>query len=98
MDDVLNCPLRLLHYPALVEKLKKRLMQPIGLKFFSQTCKEKGAAINPFTNEVVQGVISMGCEPSHLEIGESAMANMLTGGKRAGNISLLFVVIWKVSK
>jgi hypothetical protein len=66
VEDILNCPLRVLNHKPVLEALKGRIMQSVGLKYFSEASKARKDLVNPLTNEPIDGVISLGNHPKHV--------------------------------
>eukprot|EP00002_Diphylleia_rotans_P040662 TRINITY_DN96_c0_g1_i8.p1 TRINITY_DN96_c0_g1~~TRINITY_DN96_c0_g1_i8.p1 ORF type:complete len:922 (+),score=191.53 TRINITY_DN96_c0_g1_i8:117-2768(+) len=93
VDDIANCPLRLLNYAPVVEKLKARIAQFVGLELL------KGdVTYNPFTREAIAGTISLGCDPQHVKVTNASLAKMFSGGKLLGNLDLYLAAVWYLVK
>lgn len=88
VDDIAACPLRILNYPEVKAKLKSRISHFIGTKLNGKLF------INPFTRNKVLGAIPLGCHESHVEVGDNTIAQLVSGGKYLGNLSLYYAVVW----
>jgi hypothetical protein len=88
VDDIANCPLRILNYPEIKVKFKASLSTFTGAKITGKLLK------NPFTQNRLIGAIPLGTHPSHVEVGNYTLAKLITGGKILGNLNLFFAVIW----
>ena len=92
VDDITSCPLRLLNYPEVKAKLKSRLSNFIGVKFADKFMK------NPFTQKRLLGAIPLGCDKSHITVGNHTIAKLISDGKVLGNLNLFYAVIWHIIK
>ncbi len=92
VDDIANCPLRILNYPEIKEKFKSRLSNYVGVKFGDKFLK------NPFTQNKLIGAIPLGCHKSHVTVGNYTLAKMISGGKILGNLNLYYAVVWYLIK
>lgn len=88
VDDINACPLRILNYPHLKAKFKARLSNFIGVKYSDQLRR------NPFTRGKLLGAIPLGSHRSHVVVGNSSIAKMVSGGKVMGNFDLYYAVVW----
>jgi hypothetical protein len=88
VDDIINCPLRILNYPELVEKLAKLISHWTGIKI------NEHLTSNPFTRQQLLGTIPLGNCRQHVDCGNYTIARLFTGGKILGNIHLYWAVIW----
>jgi hypothetical protein len=92
VDDIANCPLRLLNYPELVTKLKKSISQWTGTKI------NQYLEFNPFTKQKLLGTIPLGGCGQHVKCGDYTMSWLFSAGKILGNINLYYGVIWHLIK
>jgi hypothetical protein len=95
-NNLYDCPLNLLNYPALVTALKERLDHPISLRALKHS-HDIGYPIDtsPMTRRsVATGAICLGAAESHSRATEWTLAHLFTGGKRVGNPDLWFAVLW----
>lgn len=92
VDDITTCPLRILNYPAIKNKLKSRLSNYMGVKYADKFFK------NPFTQKKLLGAIPLGCHKSHIEVGNHTIAKLISDGKLLGNLHLFYAVIWHIIK
>lgn len=88
VDDIAVCPLRILNYPEVRAKFKSRLSNYTGTKLNGKIYK------NPFTQKKLLGAIPLGKHANHVEVGNSTIAQMVSGGKYLGNLNLYYAVIW----
>lgn len=93
VDDIAVCPLRILNYPVLKNKLKSRLSNYVGVmgikvKLNRQLLK------NPFTQNRLLGSIPLGTHKSHVQVGNCTLAKLMTGGKLVGNMNMYYAAIW----
>ncbi len=92
VDDIANCPLRILNYPEVVEKVKRSISQWTGIKANDMM------DFNPFTKEKLVGTIPLGSHPQHVDCGNYTIAKMFSAGKIMGNLNLYWAVIWHLVK
>ena len=95
-NNLYDCPLNLLNYPALVTALKERLDHPISLRALKHS-HDIGYPIDtsPMTRRsVAAGAICLGAAETHSRATEWTLAHLFTGGKRVGNPDLWFAVLW----
>lgn len=88
VDDIAVCPLRILNYAEVRAKFKSRLSNYTGTKLNGKLFK------NPFTQNKLLGAIPLGRHENHVEVGDSTIAQMVSGGKYLGNLNLYYAVIW----
>jgi hypothetical protein len=88
VDDINACPLRILNYPHLKAKFKARLSNFTGVKYCDKLKR------NPFTRGRLLGAIPLGSHRSHMVVGNSTLAKMVSGGKVMGNLNLYYAVVW----
>lgn len=93
VDDIVACPLRLLNYPNLKNKLKSRLSNYVGVMGIKAKFN-KNLLKNPFTQNRLLGAIPLGTHKSHVTVGNHTIAKLITGGKILGNLNLYYAVIW----
>ena len=92
VGDILTCPLRILNYPEIKQKIKARLSNYVGVKFGDKFLK------NPFTQNQLLGAIPLGTHPSHMDVGNYTIAKMMNGGKIISNLNLFYAVVWYLIK
>lgn len=92
VEDITNCPLRILNYREIKEKFKSRIGQYIGVKY------TKYLESNPFTREELLGTIPLGTCKEHVDVGNYTIAKLMTGGKLLGNLNMYYAVIWYLIK
>ena len=88
VDDIAACPLRILNYPDIKEKFKKRLSTFTGVKYADKMLK------NPFTQNRLLGAIPLGTHHSHVKVGDYTLAKLISGGKILGNLNMYYAVVW----
>lgn len=93
VDDIAVCPLRILNYPKLKEKLKSRISNYVGVMGIKAKFN-KNLLKNPFTQNRLIGSIPLGTHKSHIQVGNYTIAQLMTGGKLVGNMNLYYAVIW----
>lgn len=93
VDDIAVCPLRILNYPKLKEKLKSRISNYVGVMGIKAKFN-KNLLKNPFTQNRLLGSIPLGTHKSHVQVGNYTIAQLMTGGKLVGNMNLYYAVIW----
>ncbi|AYV80167.1 MAG: hypothetical protein Gaeavirus13_9 [Gaeavirus sp.] len=87
VDDITNCPLRILNYPIVITKLKKSISNYIGTRMGN-------LSTNPFTNQRILGTIPLGKCQQHVDCGNYTISRLFSSGKILGNIQLYYVVLW----
>ena len=92
VEDIASCPLRILNYQEVVEKLKKSIGQYIG------TVVGDKITVNPFTNLPILGTIPLGKCKQHMQCGDYTIARLFSSGKLMGNLNLYYSVIWYLIK
>lgn len=92
VEDIADCPLRIVNHLDVVEKLKPMIKQYIGTKV------NKHIVRNPFTKEQLIGTIPLGNCQQHVKCGNHTLAKMFAKGKLLGNMNLYFAVIWYLIK
>jgi len=93
VEFILECPLRLLKVPALVDKCKKVINQMIGLQHYGEYDGK-----NPYTRNRLLGVIPLGTTQNHIEVGNYTMSCLFTDKKQLGNSNLWFCVVYMIAK
>jgi hypothetical protein len=93
VDDIVACPLRLLNYPNLKNKLKSRLSNFVGVMGIKAKFNKK-LLKNPFTQNRLLGGIPLGTHKSHVTVGNHTISKLMAGGKVLGNLNLYYAVIW----
>lgn len=53
---------------------------------------------NPFTQRKLLGAIPLGCDKSHVDVGNYTIAKMFSQGKILGNLNLFYAAIWFIIK
>lgn len=95
IDDLLDCPLNLVKYPELIEKLVSRLDHPISLAAYSAASADWTQS--PMTREhLLDGAICFGAAKDHCMATQYTLAKLFTGGKLAGNPDFWYACIWWV--
>ena len=92
VDDINACPLRILNYPLLKNKLKTRLSNFTGTKYSDKLRK------NPFTQNRLLGAIPLGTHKSHITVGNHTIAKLISNEKVMGNLNMWLAVIWILVK
>lgn len=92
VDDIANCPLRILNYPEVVAKLSKSISHWTGTKI------NEYLEVNPFTKQKLIGTIPLGGCSQHVKCGDYTMSRLFSSGKILGNINLYYGVIWHLIK
>lgn len=92
VEDIADCPLRIINHLDIVEKLKPMIKQYIGTKVNDYVMR------NPFTKEQLIGTIPLGNCQQHIKCGNHTIAKMFAKGKLLGNMNLYFAVIWYLIK
>ncbi len=92
VDDIANCPLRILNYPEVVEKLKKSISHWVGIK------ADDMITLNPFTKEKLIGTIPLGAHSQHVDCGNYTISKLFSAGKIMGNLNMYMAVIWHLIK
>ena len=101
VDFIVDCPLRLLLFPELVEKTKTLISHAIGIKTFVNLNKNNSDCINfknPYTRNNVSGLIALGQHESHFKATNFALYQMFTSGKQIGNADMWLAAIYLVVK
>jgi len=94
VDAIINMPLTLLNYPAIVAKLTARIGQVIGID-----CGIGIGDKNPFTREEIAFTIPLGKSKQCGRVAVSAMSELFFGdNKLPGNRDMYFAVIWCLIK
>lgn len=93
VDDIAACPLRILNYPEIRQKLKSRLSNYVGVMGIKAHF-DKDLLKNPFTQNRLLGSIPLGTHKSHVDVGNYTIARLISGGKILGNLNLYYAVIW----
>ena len=91
-DDIISCPLRILNYPEVVEKLKKSISRWVG------TQTDGKLMSNPYTRQNLLGTIPLGSCQQHIDCGNYTISRLFTSGKLLGNLDLYWAVIWYLIK
>jgi len=94
VDDITSCPLRILNYPLVVDKLRKAIGQYNGIS----TSQHNNVKLNPFTRQTLIGTIPLGNCQQHIECGNYTLAKLFSAGKILGNIHMYMAVIWYLVK
>jgi hypothetical protein len=92
VDDIANCPLRILNYPEVVSKLARSISQWTGTKI------NQYLEFNPFTKQQLIGTIPLGNCSQHVKCGNYTISRLFSSGKLLGNINLYYAVIWYLIK
>lgn len=91
-DDIISCPLRILNYPEVVDKLKKSISRWVG------TQTDGKLKSNPYTRQNLLGTIPLGTCQQHVDCGNYTISRLFTSGKLLGNLDLYWAVIWYLIK
>lgn len=92
VDFIIDCPLRLLLIPELVEKSKKWISHSIGLQTGLRLFQNEEK--NPFTRNKIAAIIPLGQDISHIKASDWAISQMFTSSKYLGNMNMWMAVIW----
>ena len=92
VDDIIACPLRILNYPEIIDKLKSAISQWTGIEIADNLKR------NPFTRQELIGTIPLGSCSQHVECGNYTISKLFTSGKLLGNLHMYWAVIWYLIK
>jgi len=92
VDDIISCPLRILNYSDVLNKLKKSISNWSGIK------ANIAITTNPFTKQKLLGTIPLGCCNQHIEYGNYIIYKLFSNSKILGNPNLYYAVIWYLIK
>lgn len=92
IDQIMKNPLSILSFSHIVDKIKARLSQSIGL-FSYCTIREKDSK-HPMTRQEMSGCIPLGSNREYVNDATNAIMHLFTGGKILGNVDLYFAVIY----
>lgn len=96
IDQILKNPLSILGFSNIVDKIKARLSQSIGIFSYCQICKTTN--IHPMTREEMSGCIPLGSNKEYVNEASNAIMHLFTGGKVLGNVDLYYAVIYFIVK
>lgn len=100
VNDILDCPLNLLRYPAVVDALVARLDHPVSLAaWLAATAAAEGTPMthSPMTRRELLaggGGICIGNTEAHCRATAWTLAQLTTGGKLVGNADLWMGTLW----
>ncbi|KAI9164510.1 hypothetical protein H9P43_008369 [Blastocladiella emersonii ATCC 22665] len=102
IDDVTDCPLNLLKYPALVDRLVDRIDHAIGAAAFTGIYHEATAGgayrwsdvVSPFTRRPLVGCIPLGTAAQHVKLGTWVVRQLATRGVQLGNAHLWLATVY----
>ncbi len=89
-ESIQLCPLRIMFNDEAMQKIRKCIQHSVGLKTIPNL-----DGINPFTREPFDGFI---CLSNEIKFNDYQLANMISQGKRFGNMDLWLWVIYSVAK
>ncbi len=93
VNDILDCPLNLFRYSAVVDALVGRLDHPVSLTAYRAAGEP--FATSPLTRRpLLAGGICVGNSEAHCRATAWTLAQLTTGGKLVGNADLWFACIW----
>jgi hypothetical protein len=92
-DFILECPLRLLNNPELVEKVKQCIKHVTGAATYNRSNRT-----NPFTRRPVVGCIPLGKTTNCIDVADHALSCLFTQNKRLGNMDLWLCVIYLIAR
>lgn len=88
VDDIIDCPLRILNHSDIRRKLIARIGHAVGTDV-------QNLQTDPFNRQPVEKwTIPFGNCEQHVKCGNYALTKLFTNGKILGNINLYYAVIW----
>ncbi|KAI9164374.1 hypothetical protein H9P43_008213 [Blastocladiella emersonii ATCC 22665] len=102
IDDVTDCPLNLLKYKSLVDRLVDRIDHAIGAAAFTgmydqamaDGADEWSDVRSPFTRRPLVGCIPLGKAAQHVELGTWVVRQLATRGVQLGNAHLWLATVY----
>jgi hypothetical protein len=92
ISNIQACPLRLLNYPHIVEKIKNAIGHYVSIE------ASQKLSINPLTREPICGIIALGNSDLYIKATNWGIARAFYGGKMKGNVDLYYAVIREICK
>lgn len=92
IDQIMKNPLSILSFSGIVDKIKIRLSQSIGLFSYCQIYKT--TKIHPMSRQDMSGCIPLGSNKEYVNEASNAIMHLFTGGKILGNIDLYYAVLY----
>lgn len=96
IDQVMKNPLSILSFKHLVEKIRARLSQPIGLFGYCRIYNDN--RLHPLTREPMSGCIPLGSTREYVNEATNAIMHLFTGGRILGNVDLYYAVLYFICK
>lgn len=97
-NDIMVNPLRALNNDEVVSRIVSVLDHPIGLEAYRVLFGQRDAKSPMTRKKLSHGALTLATHPAHVQAANSALAQVLNGGKRAGNPDLWFAVILAILK
>ena len=96
-ESILTCPLALLNHPALIGKVIARIDSPVGLQAACRLFQSAGPT-SPYTRAPLSSFLTFGDHESHNRACDAAIANLMFGGKIAGQRELWLSVLFLIAR
>jgi len=92
VNNVNDCPLNVLNYPVVVDRMKQKLDSVIGLK----TLQEQNLRVSPMSGKKIVGGIILGDHIEFTKLTNFSIAAMFTSEKLMGNSLFYLFAIYKI--
>ena len=111
VDFIIDCPLRLLLFPELVQKTKALMGHPVGLKtalelhqkyrdenYYYYQEQRRILFTSPYNREPVMALLALGNHESHFRSANYIVYTLFTSQKQLGNADMWLAVLYLIAK
>ena len=95
VNEIITCPLAALKYKDFINTLIEHIDHPISLSALK--CAQDSnfpIKVSPLTRSEIIGGLCLGAAEDHSKATNWTIANLMTGGKKVGNMDQWFALIW----
>lgn len=94
LEEVTNCPLNLIKYPEVVNKIVTGFDHVVGLDFIQKGLPSE----SPYSRQRVIGALTLGPDEKHCKASNWSMARLISSGRLMGNPDLWLLTFYYIIK
>ncbi|KAK8854249.1 hypothetical protein M9Y10_016808 [Tritrichomonas musculus] len=95
VNDIITCPLAALKYKEFIQSFIDHIDHPISLSAMKHAQDSNlPIKVSPLTRAPIIGGLCLGAAEDHAKATNWTFANVMTGGKKVGNMDQWFALLW----
>ena len=99
VNEIITCPLAALKYKDFIKTLIEHIDHPISLSAMKSAENSNiPIKVSPLTRAPILGGLCLGAAEDHSKATNWTIANLMTGGKKVGNMDQWFALIWYLTE